>query len=178
MMATQSASRALLDIADLHLAIGDQPILRGVSLSVPPGRVVGLVGESGAGKTMLGRVVLGIQPHNSRITGGKVVFDERDITHLDEHERRHLLGREIALVPQNPMTALNPVARIEPQITDVLRLHMQLDRKARTLACHRAVAIGAPARAGAPAAPVSARALRRHAPARADRHRVRLQAAA
>jgi len=119
----------LLEIADLHLAIGDLPILRGVSLSVPAGRVVGLVGESGAGKTMLGRVVLGIQPHNSRITG-KVTFCARDITHIDEHERAALLGREIALVPQNPMTALNPVARIEPQITDVLRLHMRLERKA------------------------------------------------
>jgi dipeptide transport system ATP-binding protein len=130
---SSTASDRLLDIADLHLAIGDQPILRGVSLSVPPGRVVGLVGESGAGKTMLGRVVLGIQPHTSRITGGHVMFGERDITHLNEHERSHLLGREIALVPQNPMTALNPVARIEPQITDVLGLHLQLDHKAARL---------------------------------------------
>jgi peptide/nickel transport system ATP-binding protein len=129
-MMSATTSGPLLDIADLHLAIADQSILRGVSLSVSPGKVVGLVGESGAGKTMLGRVVLGIQPHNSRITGGKVLFGERDITHLKERERTHLLGREIALVPQNPMTALNPVARIEPQITDVLRMHLHLDRRA------------------------------------------------
>ena len=129
-MVSLTETDALLDIADLHLCIDDHPVLRGVSLSLAPGRVVGLVGESGAGKTMLGRVVLGIQPRNSRIVGGTVRFDGREITHLDEHERSHLLGREIALVPQNPMTALNPVVRIEPQITDVLRLHMKLDRRA------------------------------------------------
>jgi peptide/nickel transport system ATP-binding protein len=126
---------ALLDISDLHLAIGDRPILRGISISAAPGKVVGLVGESGAGKTMLGCVVLGIQPHNACITSGQVVFDEQDITHLSERQRAHLLGREIALVPQNPMTALNPVARIEPQIIDVLSMHMGLDRSsARTRA--------------------------------------------
>ncbi len=120
-------SNSLLDISDLWLSIGEQNILRGVSLSVAAGRVVGLVGESGAGKSMLGRVVLGIAPANARITGGTVLFSGRDITRVDEHERRDLLGREIALVPQNPMTALNPVARIEPQITDVLRMHLRLD---------------------------------------------------
>jgi len=121
---------ALLDISDLHLVIGDRPILRGISISVAPGKVVGLVGESGAGKTMVGRIVLGIQPHNAWITDGKVVFDQDDITHQNEQQRAHLLGREIALVPQNPMTALNPVARIEPQITDVLCMHMGFDRRA------------------------------------------------
>jgi peptide/nickel transport system ATP-binding protein len=127
---TPELQTALLDITDLHLSIEARPILRGVSLPVAPGKVVGLVGESGAGKTMLGRVVLGIQPHNARITSGRVIFAERDITHLSERDRAHLLGREIALVPQNPMTALNPVARIEPQITDVLRMHLGLGRSA------------------------------------------------
>ena len=139
----------LLDIANLHLAIDRRPILRDVSLSVAPGKVVGLVGESGAGKTMLGRVVLGIQPHNSRITGGKVLFAEGDITHLSERSRAHLLGREIALVPQNPMTALNPVARIEPQITDVLRMHLGLDRhtaRVRALELLQAVHLREPER--------------------------------
>jgi peptide/nickel transport system ATP-binding protein len=129
-MTRTDIASALLDIADLHLSIDGRPILRGVSLGVSSGKVTGLVGESGAGKTMLGRVVLGIQPRNARIASGRVIFGERDITHLSERERTHLLGREIALVPQNPMTALNPVARIEPQITDVLRMHLGLDRSA------------------------------------------------
>src|SRR6185436_10756596 len=119
---------ALLEIRDLDVEVGGQPILRGVSLSVEAGRVSGLVGESGAGKTMVGRTVLGITPGNARITAGSVTFDGRDIMRLDERERRPLLGKEIALIPQNPMTALNPVERVEPQITDVLRLHLHVSR--------------------------------------------------
>jgi peptide/nickel transport system ATP-binding protein len=140
---------ALLAIRDLHVEIGGKPILRGVSLAVEPGRIVGLVGESGAGKTMVSRVVLGILPGNARITAGQVVFGSDDITGLDEHQRRHLLGREIALIPQNPMTALNPVARIEPQLTDVLRLHLGLDRRAareRALELLQAVRVREPER--------------------------------
>ena len=124
---------ALLDIRDLDLRMEarlPQRLLRRVSLQVEPGQIVGLVGESGAGKTMVSRVVLGIVPANARVTNGSVVFDGRDITHLSEGQRRHLLGREIAFIPQNPMTALNPVERIEPQITDVLRMHLDLDRAA------------------------------------------------
>ena len=140
---------ALLGIRDLHVQIGGAPILRGVSLALEPGRVLGLVGESGAGKTMVSRVVLGIQPANARVTGGRVEFEGRDITRLDEHRRRHLLGREIALVPQNPMTALNPVERIERQIGDVLRLHLGLSRgacRARSLELLRAVHLRDPER--------------------------------
>jgi peptide/nickel transport system ATP-binding protein len=103
-------------------------LLRGVSLQVGAGQVVGLVGESGAGKTMVSRAVLGILPGNARVSGGAIRFDGRDITHLDEPGRRHLLGREIAFIPQNPMTALNPVERIERQVTDVLRMHLDMDR--------------------------------------------------
>jgi len=124
---------ALLEIRDLDLQLDARPprrLLRHVSLKIDPGQIVGLVGESGAGKTMVSRVVLGIAPSNTRVTRGRIVFDGRDITHLPAAQRRHLLGREIAFIPQNPMTALNPVERIEPQITDVLRMHLGLDRAA------------------------------------------------
>lgn len=121
----------LLDIRDLDLTLdGRVRLLRRVSLQVEAGSIVGLVGESGAGKTMVSRTVLGIAPANARVTYGAVTFDGRDITRLAEDERRHLLGREIAFIPQNPMTALNPVVRIEPQIADVLRMHLGLDRAA------------------------------------------------
>ena len=132
-------SRAILSVRDLHLAIADRrrhtPILRGVSLDIAPGEVHGLVGESGAGKTMIGRVILGIQPSGARIVRGSVVFDGRDITHLDEADRRRLMGRGLALIPQDPMTSLNPAYRIGRQIGDVLRLHLGMDRAA---ACARA----------------------------------------
>ena len=140
---------ALLDIRDLDLCLNARPsvrLLRRVSLAVQPGQIVGLVGESGAGKTMVGRVVLGIAPANARVTG-TVVFDGRDITHLSESDRRHLLGREIAFIPQNPMTALNPVERIGPQMTDVLRMHLGMTRNAahgRALAMLREVRLREP----------------------------------
>ncbi len=124
----------ILSVRDLHLAIAgrrrDAPILRGVSLDIAPGEVHGLVGESGAGKTMIGKAVLGIQPSRARIAAGSVLFDGRDVTHLPERERRRLMGRGMGLIPQDPMTSLNPAHRIGAQIADVLRLHLGLDRTA------------------------------------------------
>ena len=124
----------ILSVRSLHLAIAGRrrqtPILRGVSLDIAPGEVHGLVGESGAGKTMIGKVILGIQPSGARIAGGSVVFDGRDITHLPERERRRLMGRGLGLIPQDPMTSLNPASRIGGQIADVLRLHLGMDRAA------------------------------------------------
>jgi peptide/nickel transport system ATP-binding protein len=120
---------ALLEIEHLEVRLdGGARLLRGVSLQVAQGVVLGLVGESGAGKTMVSRAVLGILPGNARIAAGTIRFDGRDITRLAESARRHLLGREIAFIPQNPMTALNPVERIGRQVTDVLRMHLGLGR--------------------------------------------------
>jgi peptide/nickel transport system ATP-binding protein len=121
---------ALLSIRDLALRIGHQPILRGIRLDVYAGQVAGLVGESGAGKSMVGRVVLRLQPEDAHIDRGQVSFDGRDLSEISEREHGALLGRDIALIPQNPMTALNPVARILPQMTDVLRMHLAMDRDA------------------------------------------------
>jgi peptide/nickel transport system ATP-binding protein len=124
----------LLAINDLHLELalsgGALPVLRGVSLRLDPGRVLGLVGESGAGKTMVGKAVLGIQPGRARISAGSIVFDGGEITHLAGEARRALLGRGMALIPQDPMSGLNPVRRVDAQMTDVLRLHLGLDRAA------------------------------------------------
>jgi peptide/nickel transport system ATP-binding protein len=123
---------ALLEIEDLHLELPGagfwQPILRGIDLALSPGRVLGLVGESGAGKTMVGKAVLGLQPERARISQGALRFEGRDITRRRDDERRALLGRGMALIPQDPMSALNPVMRIERQMSDVLRLHLGLGR--------------------------------------------------
>lgn len=146
-----SGNGPLLDIANLHLSIMARrrriPILRNVSLSVSPGEVHGLVGESGAGKTMVGKVLLGIQPSAARITSGRVTFDGEDITHLTERRRRRLMAEGLALIPQDPMTSLNPAFRIGAQITDVLRLHLGLGRnqaRARALELLDDVHIRAP----------------------------------
>lgn len=96
------------------------PLLRRVSLDVAAGEVRGLVGESGAGKSMIGKAVLGILPPSVEVTGGEIHLDGTDLLRLPPAERRRRIGASCALIPQDPLTALNPSHRIGPQITDRL----------------------------------------------------------
>jgi peptide/nickel transport system ATP-binding protein len=96
------------------------PILRRVCLTVAVGEVHGLVGESGAGKSMIGKAVLGILPMSVEITGGRIDLAGTDLLSLPPKERRRRIGATAALIPQDPLTALNPSRRIAPQITDRL----------------------------------------------------------
>jgi peptide/nickel transport system ATP-binding protein len=96
------------------------PLLRRVSLQVAAGDVHGLVGESGAGKSMIGKAVLGILPPSVEVTGGEIWLDGVDLLSLPLAERRRRIGATAALIPQDPLTALNPSHRIGPQITDRL----------------------------------------------------------
>ena len=100
---------------------GGGPILRAVSLNLAPGEVRGLVGESGAGKSMIGKAVLGTLPHAIEITGGEIWLDGENLLTLPSREWRKRIGARAALIPQDPLTALNPSRRIGPQITDRLR---------------------------------------------------------
>ena len=96
------------------------PILRRVSLEVAAGEVRGLVGESGAGKSMIGKAILGILPRAVEIAGGEIVLEGTDLLRLPPAERRRIIGARCALIPQDPLTALNPSHRVGPQITDRL----------------------------------------------------------
>lgn len=106
------------------------PILRDVSLEVGRGETRGLVGESGAGKSTIAKAILGILPHTVRVTGGEVRFEGANLLTMPPHPLRRLIGEKIALIPQDPMTALNPGRRIEAQLTDGLRLWRGLDARA------------------------------------------------
>jgi peptide/nickel transport system ATP-binding protein len=108
----------------------DRPILRRVSLAVESGEVHGVVGESGAGKSTVAKAILGIVPSQVVITGGRIGFEGRDLLSLGANDLRSLLGRDIALIPQDPSTALNPSRRIDAQMTDGLRLKRGLSAKA------------------------------------------------
>jgi dipeptide transport system ATP-binding protein len=103
------------------------PILRSVSLDVSAGQVHGLVGESGAGKSMIGKAVLGTLPRALHIRSGEIWLDGVDLLTLPLQERRKRIGATAALIPQDPLTALNPSRRIGPQITkrlvDILGWH-------------------------------------------------------
>ena len=129
---------AVLSVSNLHLEIAMSgarlPVLRNVNLEVETGSIHGLIGESGAGKTMVGKTVLGILPPSAIVTDGVVRFAGQPLS----GSRKPLLGRHLTMVLQNPMTALNPVLRIQTQITDVLRRH---ERLSHTSARKRAEAL-------------------------------------
>jgi peptide/nickel transport system ATP-binding protein len=116
-------------LSAISLRDGNRPILRSVSLAVGVGEVHGIVGESGAGKSTIAKAILGIIPSQVRLTGGRIEFEGRDLLSLSRNELRALLGRDIALVPQDPSTALNPSRRIDAQLTDGLRLKRGLSAK-------------------------------------------------
>ncbi len=119
--------RALSAVSELEDA---QPILRNVSLDLAPGETLGLVGESGAGKSTIAKALLGVLPRTVRITHGEILFEGRDLRTAPRRETRAIFGDAIALVPQDPMTALNPGRRIEAQLTDGLRLRRGMNRRA------------------------------------------------
>ncbi|TGS12741.1 ABC transporter ATP-binding protein [Mesorhizobium sp. M2E.F.Ca.ET.209.01.1.1] len=110
-----------LDIRSLSAVLPNgQRVLRSVSLSVQPGEVRALVGESGAGKTMIGKAVLGVLPKSVRVVEGEMLIESEDLGRLDAKARRTLIGARTALIPQDPLTALNPSRRIASQMTDRL----------------------------------------------------------
>ncbi|GAB5375735.1 MAG: ABC transporter ATP-binding protein [Acuticoccus sp.] len=114
---------AALRIENLSVALGgrrDSRLLRSVDLAVAPGEVHGLVGESGAGKSMIGKAVFGILPPAARVIEGRILFAGRDLLTLPRRTLRETRGRHMALIPQDPLTALNPSRRIGGQITDRL----------------------------------------------------------
>ena len=111
---------SFLTIRNLDAHVGPTPILRDVSLTVAAGEVRGLVGESGAGKSMIGKAVLGTLPDAVRMDAGAIVLDGADLQAMRPRDRRRVIGAKAALIPQDPLTALNPSRRIGPQITDRL----------------------------------------------------------
>ncbi|MBJ3777835.1 ABC transporter ATP-binding protein [Acuticoccus mangrovi] len=122
-----------LQIRDLSVALDGDPrrrLLRSVSLDVATGEVHGLVGESGAGKSMIGKTVFGILPRAAKVVAGTVAVGGRDLLAMDRTRRRRLVGREMALIPQDPLTALNPSRRIEAQLTDRLVAILGMGRRA------------------------------------------------
>ena len=122
-----SNATSALQISDLHVDIRRAdtwlPILRGVNLSVAPGCIHALVGESGGGKSMVAKAATGLLPQAARISGGSICIDGKDVTHWSENQWRTLRGGAVSMVLQDPMTALNPVRRIGAQMADVLRAH-------------------------------------------------------
>jgi peptide/nickel transport system ATP-binding protein len=112
---------ACLEISNLSATLANGVrVLRSVSLKIAPGEVHALVGESGAGKSMIGKAVLGVLPTSVRILEGDMLIEGTPLGSLSAKARRALIGARTALIPQDPLTALNPSRRIGPQVTDRL----------------------------------------------------------
>ncbi len=120
-----SALEPLLRVENLEVAFKTQdgfvPAVRGVNFEVYPGETVAIVGESGSGKSTTALGIINLLPASGRITGGSVFFEGRDLTKLKRREMESLRGREIGLVPQDPMNSLNPVHRIGFQVEETIR---------------------------------------------------------
>ena len=137
-------SDPLLEISDLEVAFrsstGLVPAVRKANLTLYPGQSVAIVGESGSGKSTLAHAVIGLLPGTGRVTGGTIRFQGRDITHLGTQDLTALRGSSIGLVPQDPMSNLNPVWSIGFQVKEALRANglagVADDRLAHLMAEH------------------------------------------
>ena len=117
----------------------------GVSFTLERGRTLGIVGESGSGKTILSRSIMGLINSPNAVQSGNVRFKGTDVRALSKDERQHLWGREVAMVFQDPMTALNPVLRIGRQLTEHVRFHLGMDKaEAMAHAEHLLAEVGIP----------------------------------
>ena len=143
----------ILSIDNLTLALpagADRALaVDGISLALHPRQILCVVGESGSGKSVCAYATMGLLPKEIRVTGGAITFEGRDLTKLPPAEWRELRGRKIAMIFQEPMTALNPVIKIGDQIMEAFEAHDELapeQRRARTIALAEEVGLPEPKR--------------------------------
>ena len=127
------AGQPLLSVEELRVEFwtqrGTVHAVNGISFDIAPGETLGIVGESGCGKSVTSLALMGILPRAGRITGGTAMFGDRDLFTLSDRELRRIRGRDIAMIFQDPMTSLNPVLTIGRQIREALETHFDM-RKA------------------------------------------------
>ena len=119
----KGSSDPILTIKDLHISLnayeGLAKIVDGINCTIRKGEVVAIVGESGCGKTLTAKAIMGILPPQIHVEG-TICYKGTDLVALTEKERAKIRGREVAMIPQNPMTSLNPLLTIEEQLTDLI----------------------------------------------------------
>lgn len=144
-----SPAEPLLTVRDLRVAFrtrtGEVQITRNVSFSAMPGERIGLVGESGCGKTVTGLSLMRLLPAKSTRIGGQILFQGRDLAALTERQMRAVRGRDIAMIFQEPMSALDPVFTVGEQISETYRVHFPQHRaEARERAVQALADVGIP----------------------------------
>ena len=143
----------LLEVRDLAVAFrtmaGPVQAVHEASLTLRAGRALAVVGESGSGKSTTAMSVIGLLPGNGRVTGGSVRFAGQELVGLDEHRMRQIRGRQIGLVPQDPMSNLNPVTTVGQQVAETLLVHglaTRQDVQEKVVAALSAAGLPEPAR--------------------------------
>lgn len=123
----------LLDVQNLNLVFSCEnevnQALYDVNFSLNKGEILAIVGESGCGKTVTAMSILQLLPKNAKITSGIITFENKNILELDTKEMRRIRGSKIALIPQDPMTSLNPLFTVGNQLLEVLKIHQNLQGK-------------------------------------------------
>ena len=143
---------ALLDVQNLTVEFpgrrGTLRALDGVSFGIAPGEVLGVVGESGAGKSLTGAAIIGLLEPPGRIGGGQILLDGARIDNLPYEKLRRIRGRQIGTIFQDPLTTLNPLYTVGRQLTETMQAHLPLsDRDARARAVRWLQDVGIPAAA-------------------------------
>ena len=125
----------LLEIKNLTVAfdtsVGLFHAVRGIDMSVDAREVLAIVGESGSGKSVAMLAVMGLLPPSATVSADRLTFEGRDLLALSPHDRRRIIGKDIAMIFQEPMASLNPCFTVGFQIEEVLRFHLGMDRQAR-----------------------------------------------
>ncbi len=131
--AAEEIPMSLLEIKNLNVRFGDKtavPVVDGLDISVDKGEVLAIVGESGSGKSVTMMALMGLIEHPGIVTADALRFDGKDMLKLSARQRRQVVGKDLAMVFQDPMTALNPSYTVGFQIEEVLRLHLKMSGKA------------------------------------------------
>ena len=102
---------------------GVVPAVDGLDLDIPKGKIIGLVGESGCGKSMTAKSIMGLLKYPGRVAGGSIRFEDQDLTRLSDKELRKICGNDISMIFQEPMTSLNPVLKVGHQVRETLLVH-------------------------------------------------------
>jgi len=116
----------LLEVSDLSISYGEHPIVHNVSLSLDEGKVIAIVGESGSGKTTVIRAILGCLPNEGHVTGGRIMFNGKNLLENTPEEWRKVSGRDITMVFQSSGTMLDPIQKIGKQFVEYIREHIEV----------------------------------------------------
>ncbi len=140
----------LLDVRGLSIAFdtrqGPLTAVNDISFNLMPGEILGVVGESGAGKSLTGTAIIGLLERPGRIAGGEILFDGSRIDNLPREQMRRIRGKKIGAIFQDPLTSLNPLYTIEHQLVETIQTHLDLDRaRARKRAVELLAEVGIPA---------------------------------